>query len=142
MPKLRKSAKKFMESEQTTPVVEEKVIQSVETTKEIAVEEPEPPRLTSDEMKELQVLNFALRCFAAERELATMKRDELLKIIDPKGALRQFAGTIQHLTSEHNDSMNKMARLVGNIKDRLGVDLKEYTYNEETGLLQKLEDQT
>lgn len=141
MPKLRKSAKKFMESEQPAQVVEEKAVQPVETPVE-SPSEPEPPRLTSDEMKELQILNFALRCFAAERELATMKRDELLKIIDPKGALRQFAGTIQHLTSEHNDSMGKMARLVNNIKERLGVDLKEYTYNEETGILQKLSDQT
>lgn len=142
MAKIRKSSKKFVEADKSAESFEKAPEQVIEITEADMVKEEEPLRLTAEEIKELQLLNFALRCFVAEREVATMRRDELLKIIDPKGALRQFAGTIQHLTSEHNDSMNKMNRLVENIKGRLGVNIKDYTYNEETGYLQKVDGQT
>jgi hypothetical protein len=106
---------------------------------EVAPEEPQPPQLTKDELHALQLSQYQARAFEAELQLEMLKRDAYLKQVDPKGQLKAFAAFIRGRSDEAAVAKTAYAEAKKKIEERLKIDLREWAYDDQTGLLTKVD---
>lgn len=133
----RKLKKKFDPAE---PIVGEVVDLRTDVEKELEKQqlepqEPTPLTLTKDELHRLQLSQFQARAFEAEQKLEMIKRDIFLKQVDPDGKLQQMMALIRGRTDEAAQAKAEYAKVVKDIEERLKINLKEYAYDDNTGLL-------
>lgn len=100
--------------------------------------EPTPPTLTKDELFKLQLTQFQTRAFEAERNLEMFKKDLYLKQIDPDNKLQQMMAIIRSKTDEAVRVKAEYAKVVSEIEARLGINLKEWAYDDLNGQLSKV----
>jgi hypothetical protein len=101
--------------------------------------EPTALQLSKDELFRLQLTQFQARAFDAERALEIFKRDQLLKQIDPEGALQRMMALIRNRTDDAVKAKTEYAAVVQEIEGRLGIKLAEYAYDDLTGTLSKID---
>lgn len=126
---------KALEKLDDQPVLEVDDIDIVE----VAPEEPQQPQLTKDELFALQLAQYQARAFEAELQLEIIKRDAYLKQVDPKGQLKAFAAFIRGRSDEAAVAKTAYAEAKKKIEERLKIDLKEWAYDDQTGLLTKVD---
>lgn len=102
-------------------------------------QEPESKNLSRDELYKLQVAQLQVRAAEAELNLQMYQRDAYLKQIDPEGKLKTMAGYIRSRSDEAALGKQAYAQIVKEIEARLGINLKEWAYNDENGLLSKVD---
>lgn len=126
---------KALEKLDDQPVLEVDDIDIVE----VAPEEPQQPQLTKDELFALQLAQFQARAFEAELQLEIIKRDAYLRQVDPKGQLKAFAAFIRGRSDETVAAKAAYADAKKKIEERLKIDLREWAYDDLTGLLTKVD---
>ena len=140
----RKSKKKFDPNE---PIVGEVVDLRTDVEKELenqpvapdGPQEPESKSLSRDELYKLQVAQLQVRAAEAELNLQMYQRDVYLKQIDPENKLKTMAGYIRSRSDEAATGKQSYAQIVKEIEARLGINLKEWAYNDENGLLSRVD---
>lgn len=113
--------------------------EDIEITDADIVHEPQPLKLTKDELLHLQLTQFQTRAYEAELRLEMLKRDLYVKQIDPQGQLQQMASFIRGRSDEAAASKAAYMKLVASIEERLSIKLSEYAYNDDNGELQKID---
>lgn len=103
------------------------------------VEQPKELCLT-----EVEVLR--LRLFHAEQErsvkaytLASINRASYLKQIDPQDNLSKLDADIRSSTASSEEARKRYQETVQSAESRLGINLTEYTFDGDTGLLRKIQ---
>jgi len=140
----RKSKKKVDLNE---PIVGEVVDLRTDVEKELenqpvapeGPQEPESKNLSRDELYKLQVAQLQVRAAEAELNLQMYQRDVYLKQIDPENKLKTMAGYIRSRSDEAATGKQAYAQIVKEIEARLGINLKEWAYNDENGLLSRVD---
>jgi len=102
-------------------------------------QEPTPPALTKDELHRLQLTQFQARAFDAEAKLEMIKRDLFVKQVDPEGKLQQMMSIIRGRTDEAVAAKQDYAKTVKDIEERLKLNLKEWAYDENNGVLSRVD---
>lgn len=100
--------------------------------------EPEPPTLNAKELADLQVSQFQVRAYEAEMQLEIIKKDAYLQQIDPSGRLNQMLAAIRSKSNNLAEAKTFYRDTVTAIETRLGVNLKEWAYNDQNGVLSKV----
>ena len=101
--------------------------------------EPTPPQLTREELFALQLAQFQARAYDAELQLEIIKRDAYLKQVDPQGQIARMAAFIRGRADEAATAKTAYAEAKKKIEERLKIDLKEWAYDDQTGLLTKVD---
>lgn len=96
--------------------------------------------LTDREMRLLEKAQFLGELSAAKYQLAQNARKELLAKIDPEGKLVALEKDMQRFVSEVQTAKQKYIAAVANIEARAGIKLQEYSWDEQTGILRKLDE--
>jgi hypothetical protein len=135
---MARKSKKFNPAD---PIVGEVVDLRTDVEKELENQpsEPAPLALTRDELMRLQLSQFQTRAFDAEQRLAMLQRDLFLKQIDPEGKLQQLMALIRGRADEAAQAKADYAKVVAEIEARLSIALKDYGYDDLTGMLSKID---
>lgn len=134
---MAKKNKKAVEAA-VVEVVEQAVQPEVVAEPVAPAQDPEQPRLLS--LKETEVLSIKL--FEAETRAATyaatirqMEREAYLRKIDPENKLGKLEEEFRNFAKKANDYRGAYQRTITNIETRVGISMKDYTYDDETGVL-------
>lgn len=106
-----------------------------------AAEEPktsdEPVVLRLDELTILKLSKYQaqIRAVTSEISMQSTQRQAYVKQVDPKGLLDIYDKKILALKDEYVAAKNEYILVAEKVKATLGVDLKQYTYDEQTGVL-------
>lgn len=106
-------------------------------TKKLAKKD-QPIKLTMETIHKMDSLNNLMRAVKSELILASASRTAFLKEIDPKGQLSKYETSLAKLNAELKDTSDKYTKIVNEIETKFGIILKEYAYDDETGILNKL----
>jgi len=94
---------------------------------------PENPKLTQEEL-------WTMRALDAERQLARktlechmLKREAVLRQLDPNGLLAQAQEIIAKSSKAADEFDAKLSEYQKRIEARLGLSLKQHSYDDETG---------
>ena len=93
-------------------------------------------------LTEVELLKF--RLFMAEQQraealntLATIKKLSYLKQIDPNDQLAKFDQELAALNQQRADAQKQYQETLEAAQSRLGLNLQDYTFDGQTGLLRK-----
>jgi archaellum component FlaC len=103
-------------------------------------QDAEPVLLRMSEIELLKTEKLAATIRAAKSEAMqamAMKRAFLLQI-DPKNQIAGFDFQITNLNREQQTAQSELEELRKNIEARLGIDLKQYAYDDVSGVLRPL----
>jgi hypothetical protein len=101
----------------------------------------EPPQLYLSESEVLKIRLFEEETIASDAtvKLLIYQKEAYLAKIDPEKKLSKLMKEIQSAAKKNADAKAKAIELKNSIESRLNIKLDEYSYNEETGQLQKPE---
>jgi hypothetical protein len=106
---------------------------------EVPPSEPAPLSLTKDELYRLQIAQLQVRAAEAELALQMLQRDLFLKQVDPEGKLKTLASIIRTRSDESSFGKKAYAEVTKEIETRLGINLKEYAFDDQNGQLSKVD---
>jgi hypothetical protein len=112
-----------------------------EEAKQEVEHEPKKLFLTKEEMLNFDLHEARVECFKAKADAILVKRELFLKEVDPQGQYHKFGDALKQNNEKLTDLKNKHEALRKAIEARLGVSLKDYAYDDETGLLNFVADQ-
>ena len=120
-------ARKKKQVEEVAPELEMKQVHSAE--------EFIPPTLTQEELFRLRAFESESRVAGLEAAMLTIERDAFLRKHDPEGRLARWAESI-HVRNEMA-KQKKLAYIdaISKIEKRLGISMKDYSFDDETGAL-------
>jgi hypothetical protein len=101
---------------------------------------PEPVRLlalTTEERLHLRLYESETVRWAAESHVRNQQRDAYLRKIDPEGKLGKMANESRAVAQKSAEAQKQYQATVKSIEDRLGIVLKEYSFDDVTGALHK-----
>lgn len=131
----KKNKKVAEEVVDASPVVE---APQAPVAEPVAQPEQEPMKLLS--LKETEILS--LKLYEAETRAATyaatirqMEREAYLRKIDPENKLGKLEEEFRGYAKKANDYRGAYQRTITNIEARVGISMKDYTYDDETGVL-------
>ena len=102
-------------------------------------QEPTPPTLTKEELHKLQLTQAQTRAANAEAALEMLRRDLLQKQIDPENKLARMGAFIRARTNEAAAAQAAYQETIKAIETRLGINLKEWAFNDENGQLSRVD---
>jgi len=93
--------------------------------------------LTLSDLDTQKLARYSLEFELLEQKVAVQRllRDAFLAKVDPQGVLAKLDAKIQELTRNHHTARQKYTEIRKNIGDSLGIDLSEYSYDDESGVL-------
>lgn len=100
---------------------------------------PKDLYLTKDELNALQLFQFQARAFEAEMQLEVLKKDAYLAKIDPESRLAKMMALIRGRSNEAAIAKQAYTKTIADIEARLSISLKEWSYNDENGLLSRVD---
>lgn len=103
------------------------------------VAEEKPLVLTEVELLKLTKMQALLQLHDARRSILARERADYLAAIDPERKLADYDARITEETKKSNDVVLQYRALIDSINERLGIDLNQYGFDDETGALQKVE---
>ncbi|NDD55042.1 hypothetical protein EBZ39_14465 [bacterium] len=113
----------------------EEVAPELEMKQPSPAEEHIPPTLTQEELFKLRAFESESRVAGLEAAMLTIERDGFLRKYDPEGKLARWAESI-HARNEMA-KQKKLAYIdaISKIEKRLGISMKDYSFDDETGTL-------
>jgi hypothetical protein len=134
---MAKKNKKAVEEAAVEVLPEQAVIQAQSEVEPAPEQQDEPKQLS---LKETEVLS--LKLYEAETRAATyaatirqMEREAYLRKIDPENKLGKLEEEFRGYAKKANDYRNLYQRTITNIETRVGISMKDYTYDDDTGML-------
>lgn len=106
--------------------------------KRAAMKEPKVLKLTEVELLKVEKLTSQLRACDNEIVLTQATKNAYIQQIDPQGQLGKFDSKIQALKRERMEAEATYKELSSKVNARLGIDLKDYAYDDNTGVLRKI----
>jgi predicted dinucleotide-binding enzyme len=103
----------------------------------------EPPKtLRLDEMTMLRLARADAEMRASSSEVLIKKgvKEGLLQKVDPQGILKKLDLDIQTLTARYHQNQMTYEKVREEVGKTLGIDMKNYSYDDETGVLHDLSD--
>ena len=101
---------------------------------------PEPVRvlaLTTEERLHLRLYESETVRWAAESHVRNQQRDAYLRKIDPEGKLGKMANEARAVAQKSGEAQKQYQATVKAVEDRLGIVLKDYSFDDVTGALHK-----
>lgn len=101
---------------------------------------PEPVRvlaLTTEERLHLRLYESETVRWAAESHVRGQQRDAYLRKVDPEGKLGKMTNEARAVAQKSADAQKQYQATVKAVEDRLGIVLKDYSFDDVTGALHK-----
>lgn len=101
---------------------------------------PDPVRvlaLTTEERLHLRLYESETVRWAAESHVRNQQRDAYLRKIDPEGKLGKMANEARAVAQKSGEAQKQYQATVKAVEDRLGIVLKDYSFDDVTGALHK-----
>jgi hypothetical protein len=93
--------------------------------------------LTTEERLHLRLYESETVRWAAEGHVRGQQRDAYLRKIDPEGKLAKMTQESRAVAEKSADAQKQYQATVKSIESRLGIVLKEYSFDDVTGALHK-----
>lgn len=113
----------------------------------LRADEPEPVladggpvdrlRLTREEILNLKLAEAEGRAATFQLNLRQLQRDHYLAQIDPKGLLKKVGDEIVNANKSITEHRTVYLQTMQAIEKRLGISMKDYSFDETTGVLAK-----
>jgi len=100
----------------------------------------EPVRLlalTTEERLHLRLYESETVRWAAESHVRNQQRDAYLRKIDPEGKLSKMTNEARAVAQKSGEAQKQYQATVKAVEDRLGIVLKDYSFDDVTGALHK-----
>jgi hypothetical protein len=101
---------------------------------------PEPVRvlaLTMEERLHLRLYESETVRWAAESHVRGQQRDAYLRKVDPEGKLGKMTNEARAVAQKSAEAQKQYQATVKAVEDRLGIVLKDYSFDDVTGALHK-----
>lgn len=98
-------------------------------------EEHIPPTLTQEELFKLRAFESESRVAGLEAAMLTVERDVFLRKHDPEGRLARWAESIYARNEMAKQKKLAYIDAISKIEKRLGISMKDYSFDDETGAL-------
>jgi hypothetical protein len=93
--------------------------------------------LTTEERLHLRLYESETVRWAAESHVRGQQRDAYLRKIDPEGKLGKMANEARAVAQKSAEAQKQYQATVKAVEDRLGIVLKDYSFDDVTGALHK-----
>jgi hypothetical protein len=111
------------------------------TRKQSAQKDPAVLSLTENELLRMEKLSTQVRACDSEVMITLSQKNGYIQKIDPQGALGRFDQKINALKQERSEAEVGYRTTTAQVEARLGIKLKDYAYDETTGVLRKIGDE-
>lgn len=118
-----------------------KELMEVKEAIQVEPQEPERKFLTKEELLGFELFEARLEMLKAKADMLLIKRELYLKEVDPNGIFHKMGDDIKKNNSAVGELKEKHEAFRKQIQERLGVNLKDYAFDDETGLLNFVADQ-
>ena len=93
--------------------------------------------LTTEERLHLRLYESETVRWAAESHVRNQQRDAYLRKIDPEGKLGKMTNESRAVAQKSAEAQKQYQATVKMVEDRLGIVLKDYSFDDVTGALHK-----
>jgi hypothetical protein len=97
-------------------------------------------KLTREEILQLKLAEAEGRAATYQLALRQIQRDNYIAQIDPKGLLKKVAEEIGAISKTVSDHRVAYTQAIQAIEKRLGISMKDYSFDDTTGILAKQSD--
>lgn len=97
-------------------------------------------RLDELTMLRLAKADAEMRASASEVLIKKGVKEGIMKKVDPQDVLKKLDLEIQALTAKYHENQAEYARVRDAAGQKLGIDMKNYSYDDTTGILHDLSD--
>ena len=91
--------------------------------------------LTQLELYKIRAHEAEARASLAEAQLLLLRKELYLEKIDPEGQYAAFERDIKNMATAHNLSQQKYMEAKDQVEKRLQIQMKDFSYDDETGVL-------
>lgn len=99
---------------------------------------PEVLRLDETTLLKLKGQDAETRALKFELQNHILTKEKLLAQVDPQGVLKALDKKIQQLSQEYSVANQEYGKVRDEIGSELGIDMKEYSYDDKTGVLHNI----
>jgi hypothetical protein len=110
--------------------------------KQSSQKDPTVLSLTENELLKMEKLSTQVRACDGEVMITLSQKNGYIQKIDPQGVIGRFDQKINALKQERSEAEAAYKTVTSQVEVRLGIKLKEYAYDEATGVLRKIGDET
>ena len=101
--------------------------------------EPEQLHLTENEVLKMEKLSTQVRACDGDQMITLSQKNAYIQKVDPQGVIARFDQRLTALRQERQEAEQEYRAVTALINKRLGIDLKDYAYDDKSGVLRKVD---